>query len=155
MKVPSFGQQAALILLRFAVGWHLFFQGYGKLIDPAWSSRPYLTEAWGPFGKLAEDPTMIVISDQLVVWGLILTGLFLMIGLFTQFSCVAAILLLLLIYLARPPLDYSGFVTPSPEGAELYVNKALVELLSLFVVFTFRTGRFLGLDILLRHWRRK
>lgn len=147
-------QQPTLILLRFGLGWHLFFQGFGKLVDPAWTSEGYLTGAWGPFGWMAGQAGLLSFTDLAMAWGLTLSGLGLMLGLFTQTSIVVAAALLLAIYLARPPLDYTGFITAGPEGTELYVNKALIEVLALTALFAFRTGRFFGLDILIRHWRR-
>jgi hypothetical protein len=38
---------------------------------------------------------------------------------------------------------------PNAEGAYLFVNKNLVELAAVLVIFAFRTGRIAGLDLLL------
>ena len=45
-------QKVALVTLRFAIGWHLFLQGYGKLAQPGWSAGPYLARATGPLADL-------------------------------------------------------------------------------------------------------
>lgn len=146
-------QQTVLVVLRFAIGWHLFYQGFGKLIDPSWSSVGYLNLSWGPFRMMAENPILLAIADYSTIWGLMIVGFFLMIGLFTRLSCLAGIALLTLIFVAIPPIDYTGFVISTTEGSELYVNKTLIEILALMVLGSFNTGHILGLDILVRHWR--
>ena len=45
----SFLQQVFLVLLRFVVGWHLFFQGLGKFWTVDWSARGYMENASGPW----------------------------------------------------------------------------------------------------------
>ena len=60
-----------------------------------------------------------------------------------------------MIYVAIPPLDYSGFVMSTAQGTELYVDKNLIEILALAVVASFKTGSILGLDILVSNWRNK
>ena len=142
-----------LLVLRFTIGWHFFYQGFGKLIWPYWSSEGYLSSSWGPFKWMSESPTLVSIADFVTIWGLIILGLFLMLGLFTRFAAIAGSLLLFSFYFAMPPVDYSGFVNWSPQGTELYVDKTLIEALALLLVGSFRTGRMLGLDILVDYWR--
>lgn len=142
-----------LVILRFAIGWHLFYQGFGKLLAVKWSAVGYLKAAWGPFVWIAEDPTLLSIADYAMVWSLIVLGILLMLGLFTRIATVLGILLLLSIYVAVPPLDWTGFVATTAEGSELYVNKLLIEILALILVASFRTGHMIGLDILVHHWR--
>jgi thiosulfate dehydrogenase (quinone) large subunit len=146
-------QKTTLLVLRFALGWHFFYQGFGKIIWPYWSSEGYLSVSWGPFLRIAETPWMLALADLSMMWGLMIVGLCLMLGLFTRLAAVGGAFLLLLIYLAVPPLDYTGFVVATTQGTELYVDKNLIELLALLVVASFPTGRMLGLDILVRHWR--
>lgn len=51
-----------LVLLRLAIGWHIFFEGLEKVQDPSWSSAGYLREAAGPladhFHELGGDPVL-------------------------------------------------------------------------------------------------
>lgn len=148
-------QQFALVVLRFSIGWHLFYQGFGKIVAVDWSSYGYLSASWGPFLWIAESPTLLALSDFVMVWGLIVTGILLMIGLFSRVAAIGGMLLLLLIYIAMPPLDYAGFVISTAEGSELYVNKTLIEVLALMVVASFPTGNMLGLDIIVDHWRKQ
>ncbi len=155
----SFLQQCFMVLLRFAVGWHLFYQGLGKLWIVGWSAQGYLENASGPmsgfFRALASRPALMELADIAVVWGLILVGLLLMLGLFSRLAALGGFVLLLLFFAASPPLPYLGFSVPGPEGSELYVNKTLIEALILLVLAVFPTGHMAGLDILVSSWRRR
>jgi len=147
-------QKFVLVVLRFAIGWHFFYQGYGKIISPYWSAEGYLNASWGPFKMIAQTPWMLTVADYAMILGLMLLGICLMIGLFTRAAAICGILLLGMIYAAMPPLDYAGFVVSTAQGTELYVDKNLIEILALVVVASFPTGHIMGLDILVRHWWR-
>ena len=160
MKVSlSFLHQFLLVLLRFVVGWHLFYQGLGKRWIVGWSAKGYLENASGPldnvFQALADRPGLMNLTDFAVVWGLMLVGLLLMLGLFSRLAALAGFLLLFLFFAATPPMPYFGFSVPGPEGSELYVNKTLIEALVLLVLAIFPTGYMAGLDILVSSWRRR
>ena len=152
-------QQTALVLLRTLVGWHFLYEGYYKALAPAWSraghplghwsSRGYLRAATGPFADLFHtlaEATWLDKLDMLVVAGLLLVGLSLLLGLFTQAGCVGALGLLATFYLSAVPT--SGSMQPGGEGAYLFVNKNLIEAAAVLVVLCFRTGRIAGLDLL-------
>jgi thiosulfate dehydrogenase [quinone] large subunit len=150
-------QQFLLVTLRFAVGWHLFYQGLGKLTAVRWSAAGYLRGATGPFDswfhRLAASGTWVMVADRATVWGLMLVGLLLMVGLFTRAAALGAIALLALFYLAQPALSDHGFGRATVDGYELYVNKVVIEILALAVVgLAFHTGRISGLDLLLGRW---
>ena len=154
-------QQVGLVVLRTLIGWHFLYEGFFKLWRPAWtregtmlgpwSSAGYLRAANGPFAdvfhRLAGSSWLPTI-DHVVAIGLVLVGLSLMLGLFTQAGCVGAILLLSMFYLAQIPTH--GLHETGNEGAYLFVNKNLVEAAAAFAVFAFRTGRIAGLDRLRR-----
>jgi thiosulfate dehydrogenase (quinone) large subunit len=151
-------QQFLLVLFRFSVGWHLFYQGMGKMRVAHWSSGDYLRTATGPLGpwfqKLSQESWWLGMADQATVWGLVILGLLLMVGLFTRTASLAAILLLLLFYLAHPPFPLHGFAPITPQGFELYVNQVLIEILALSVGLAFNTGKISGLDLLIHNWIR-
>ncbi|MCC6862291.1 MAG: DoxX family membrane protein [Bryobacterales bacterium] len=144
-------------LLRIAVGWHFFYEGWAKLADPGWTAAGYLTSATGPlapvFQWLGGSKALIPMIDVLNIWGLILIGLGLMLGLFIRVSALSGIGLLALYYLCHPPL-----FAPTPagvtEGSYLIVNKNLVELLALAVISVLPTAAF-GLDGLLARRRKQ
>jgi thiosulfate dehydrogenase [quinone] large subunit len=153
----SGGQQAALIVLRTVIGWHFLYEGYVKVLGPIWtragvplqpfSSAGYLRAATGPFADvfhaMAASPWLPTI-DLVVAWSLLAAGLFLLLGLLTQLGCAVAAGLLAMFYLSAIPL--SGVAEPRAEGTYLIVNKNLIELAAIAVVFTFRTGLIAGLD---------
>ncbi len=159
--VLSRGQQVGLVLLRTLVGWHFLYEGYFKLLRPAWSrdgsplaawsSAGYLHAANGPFAALFHrlaDSSWIGGVDTAVAAALVLVGLSLMLGIFTQAGCAGGLALLALFYLSQVPV--AGVPQPQTEGAYLFVNKNLIEAGALLVVLVFRTGRIAGLDRL-RH----
>jgi thiosulfate dehydrogenase [quinone] large subunit len=148
----SNGQLTALVLLRVLIGWHFLYEGLAKLINPYWTSAGYLLESeWifaGLFKALAEQPILLPIVDFINVWGLILIGTCLIAGLFVRYVALAGVVLLLLYYLAHPPLI--GLESPLPkEGSYLLIDKNLIEAVALLVLALFPTGHILGLDRIL------
>jgi len=142
-------QEAFLVLLRMAIGWHFLYEGLVKVWGPGWTSAPYLAESrWllsDSFHWIAAHPTALQVVDLLNVWGLVLIGLALLLGAFSGFAALCGIALLGLYYVASPPL----VGLPSNAGAEgsyLIVNKNLVEILALCVVAAFPAGGFFGLE---------
>ncbi len=152
-------QQFMLVLFRFCVGWHLFYQGMGKLRAARWSAEPYLKSADGPlaalFQRMTENRAWLSVADQATIWGLMILGVLLMVGLFTRAASLGAIALLLLFYLAHPPFPVHGFGVPTINGNELYVNQVLIEILALAVSLSFDTGKISGLDMLIKFRKHK
>jgi len=153
-------QQIGLVLLRTLIGWHFLYEGLVKLVWPAWtragapmgrfSSAGYLRSSTGPFAdvfRALADASWLPWLDLLVAWGLLLIGLGLVLGLFTQVACGGALALLAVFYLSWLPTR--GVYEPGTEGNYLFVNKNLVEAAAVFVVLVFRTGRIAGLDLVL------
>ena len=77
--------------------------------------------------------------------GLTAVGLLLVLGLFTRLASVGAIGFIVLFYLCNPPFIGYFYTIPS-EGSYLIVNKNLVELAALIVIFATGSGKFAGLD---------
>ena len=148
----SAAQMAAVVALRVLIGWHFLYEGLAKLQAPAWSAAGFLSQARGPladvFKGIAGNPSLLPAVNQLNMWGLTAIGLGLMLGCFTRVSSLAGIALLLLYYLCNPPFVGYFYSIPS-EGSYLIVNKNLVELAALGVVFTTGSGRVAGLDRIL------
>jgi thiosulfate dehydrogenase [quinone] large subunit len=142
-------QFTALLLLRVLVGWHFLYEGLVKLINPDWTSIGYLLDSkWifsGFFHSLAANPGVLNVVDFLNVWGLILVGAGLILGLLTRLSTVGGMILLAFYYLSHPPFLNLEYVLPS-EGSYLIVNKTLIELGGLWVLYLFPTGRLMGID---------
>jgi thiosulfate dehydrogenase (quinone) large subunit len=152
-------QGITLVVLRTLIGWHFLYEGYYKLVLPAWSTAGAPLPAWSAGGYLraATGPLapafQLLASSSLAAWidvavpiALVLIGLSLVLGLFTTRGCQGAVLLLALFYLASIPLD--GVARPGAEGTYLIVNKTLVELGAACVLLASRTGAIAGLDLL-------
>ena len=150
--ITGSAQLRMLAILRILIGWHFLYEGIVKLLSPQWTAQGYLLSSQGFlngfFTSLAGNEGVLQVVDFMNVWGLILIGLGLFLGVLTRISCYAGAALLLLYYLSHPPfagLDYAF----GQEGSYLIVDKNLLEIVSLLVLALFPTGHYLGLDILL------
>ena len=146
----------AITVLRIFVGWHFLYEGIAKLTAPSWSAAGYLRQARGPFAGffrwLASQSNMLANADLITMWGLTIVGALLILGLFTRLASLAGIAFILLFYLCNPPFIGYFYSVPS-EGSYLIVNKNLVELCALVVIFVTGSGRFDGLDRILHSLR--
>ena len=56
----SGAQVTALVVLRFAIGWHFFYEGLAKLVNPYWTAAGYLEASQGfmsgVFSSMAANP---------------------------------------------------------------------------------------------------
>jgi thiosulfate dehydrogenase [quinone] large subunit len=141
-------ERVALIVLRTLIGWHFLYEGYFKLLRPAWgrdgaplepwSAAGYLRGATGPFAYVFHalgNAPWIGSLDLAIALALVLIGLSLMLGLFVRSGCIGAFTLLMLFYVSAIPL--SGMPEPRTEGAYLLVNKNLIEAAAVVVIFVF------------------
>jgi len=139
-------QQWAIIILRIIIGWHLLHEGIVKL-SGEWSAESFLMGSWGLFSGLfqwmASQSAVLEIVNFLNVWGLILIGLGLFLGIFARIAAYSGILLLFLYYVAYPPF----------HGNELLVNKGLIELVSLVILVIFPSTLNIGLWSLLKQMK--
>ncbi len=143
-------QLVSLTFLRVLIAWHFLYEGLVKLFsDPAWSAVSYLNGSVGPlaplFKSMAANTALLPIIDILNIWGLILIGLSLFVGLFSRLSIIFGIILLLFYYLAYPP--FAAFdVNVALEGNYWIVNRNLIEIAALIVLYVFPTSKITGLD---------
>jgi len=150
-------QQFALVGLRTLIGWHFFYEGYVKLLHPAWSRDGQPLPSWTSAGYLKTATGLLAgvfhsiataswigTVDIVVALLLAVIGLSLLLGFFTQTGCVGALTMLSIFYLSAIPL---GTPEARAEGSYLIVNKNLIELASVATLLVFRTGRIAGLDL--------
>ncbi len=151
-------QLAMLVALRVAIGWHFMYEGVVKTFQSGWSSYAYLMDSKGflsgTFQNMASNPSTLKVIDFLNIWGLILIGFSLITGLFSRYAKIGAFLLLLMYFLAQPPLMNVTYIFPG-EGSYLWVNKVLIEMLAVGVLFLFPTGHIIGLDRFINYYRNK
>ena len=141
----------SLTILRVAIGWHFLYEGLVKIMNPAWTARPFLEGSRWIFGDLfrwlISGNTGMWIVDTVNAYGLTIIGLALILGLFTRVALWSGITLLLMYYLAYPPFGGFSYGAPS-EGSYLIVNKNLVELFAMILLAFSGSDRFFGFDML-------
>lgn len=142
-------QVSALVILRVLIGWHFLYEGVVKVLNPHWSAVGFLNASQGPLANLfkgmASNSGILSVVDFCNQWGLVLIGLSLIVGLLSRWASIGGMVLLFLYYISNPP--FIG-IEPSAmaEGSYLIVNKNLVELFSLLVLYLFPTGQIIGLN---------
>lgn len=144
--------------LRILIGWHFLFEGISKLFNSNWSSASYLMESkWlfsGFFHWLISNNTSLQIVDFLNIWGLIIIGICLFIGIFTRVASISGALLLLMYYVANPPFVYSSL----PSSSHFYlINYNLIEAIVLMGLASFRKDYMWSVQnfLLIYHSKRK
>ncbi len=145
-------QVFGLVLLRISIGWHFLYEGVIKVANPGWTAASFLEASQGPFSGLfksmAANPGILNVIDFCNQWGLVLVGLSLILGLLSRWACVGGMLLLFMYYISNPP--FIGLEAPAiAEGSYLIVNKNLIELFALFVLFLLPTDKIIGLGRLI------
>lgn len=145
-------QATSLVVLRILIGWHFLYEGLVKVTNPDWTAAGYLLDSGGFmagfFKSLASSPAMVNSIDFLNEWGLVAIGLGLITGCLTRVAIISGMALLAFYFLSHPPLVGVRYAVPS-EGSYLWVNKNLIEIAALFVLYLFPTEREYGIDRLL------
>ena len=140
------GQSSGLVLLRILIGWHFLYEGIIKAYNPSWTSKSYLLSAsiLKPFFNWIAAPSRITVIDTLNIAGLIAVGISLLIGLKIRWGCIGGMLLLALYYLAHPP--FPSLPQGPSEGSYWIVNKNLVEMAALYVIYGFPLTSVFGIE---------
>lgn len=142
-------QLTVMVLLRVLIGWHFAYEGLVKILNPKWTSLPYLLDSKGFmsgfFSGLAGDPATMNVVNALNEWALLLIGLGLIAGAFSKFSSVGAIVLLGFYYLSHPSFIGARYMMPF-EGSYLWIDKNLIEMAAIAVLLAFPTSHIIGLD---------
>ncbi len=138
--------------------WREIFEKKTELVGPVdaltaeFHANAYklLDEKQAQRGPVPDLPGKVHQINQLTMWSLAILGVLLMLGLFSRISALGAAGLLLLFYLPMPP--WPG--VPEPPGPEhsLYINKNLIEFFACLALVGLPTGRWLGLDALIRRF---
>lgn len=151
-------QAGFMVLLRLVCGSHFFYQGMLKLVDSSWSSYSYLMNSEGIvswiFRWIAETKAVLAFVDIVNVWGLILIGLALILGVFGRFASLCGFFLLSFYYMANPPFH---IMDSSSVGGEysFIVNKLLIEMAAFVILFLFPTDTIFGLGKIKELFSRK
>ncbi len=156
-KLTKF-QLIAVVIFRVLIGWYFLYEGLAKLLSPAWSSYAYLVDSQGLFSglfiKLSQNEALMPIIDAVNIYGLLIIGLLLIVGLFEKYSIIGAMLFLILFYLSHPATIEANYILP-PEGSYLWINKNIVMLGGLLVLLVFPTANKIGLARYLENKKNK
>lgn len=139
-------QGYTLVLLRVLIGWHFLYEGVIKAYNPSWTAKGYLLSAsiLKPFFNLLAGESMISTIDFLNIAGLMAVGASLLLGIKVRWGCIGGILLLAFYYLAHPP--FSSLPQGPAEGSYWVVNKNLIEIAGLLVIYQFPMTTAFGLE---------
>ncbi|WP_053826107.1 DoxX family membrane protein [Lascolabacillus massiliensis] len=145
-------QLTFLVILRVLIGWYFLYEGLAKVFTPNWTAFGYLIDSKGIFSPIftaiAENPDILAISDFLNIWGLVIIGLLIILGLFERIGYIGAAALLVMYYLAHPPLMNVEYLFPT-EGSYLWVDKNLILLFTVIVLYLLPTAKAIGFDRLI------
>ena len=136
-------QMTWLMMLRLFIGWHFMYEGLVKIMNPKWTSLPYLLDSKGPaasfFIKLTQDDSMMTTINFLNEWDLFLIGLGLTLGCLYRLSSVGGMILLAMYTLSHPSFVGASYMMPF-EGSYLWIDKNLVEFAALGLMCVFPTS---------------
>ncbi len=142
-------QLNALVFMRVLIGWHFLYEGIIKLYNPSWTAKAYLLSSEGIFKsmfvKLA-DESFVGFVDGFNIAILVVVGLLLVLGVMTRRAAVLGAFLLCMYYLSHPA--FPGMNQGPAEGSYWVVNKNLIEMAALIVLYLFPTGSYFGLAAL-------
>ena len=144
-------QMIPILVLRLAIGWHFFYEALVKMYNPGWSAKGYLMSSEGIFAFffrwLAGNEFLLSVVDFINIFGLLFVGAGLLLGVLYRYATILGFALLVLYYLAHPPL-LGGSAIPT-EGSYFLINKTLIEAIAMIVLLKFPTNRIYGLDRLI------
>lgn len=141
----------SVILLRILIGWHFLYEGIVKLYNPDWTSFGYLATAQGPlkpFFVSLSNPNIIAWVDGINIVALLLVGITLILGAYEKLGAFIGIGLLAMYYMSHPPFPW--LMQVNVEGSYWFVNKNLIELVALLVIYQFPTSQYFGLNSILK-----
>jgi uncharacterized membrane protein YphA (DoxX/SURF4 family) len=143
-------------IIRIAIGWHFLYEGISKIAAEGWSSAPYLAGSkwiFAPlFNAMAGSSPVIAVVDFINIWGMILIGAGLLLGLLSRWASAGGALMLLFYFIAYPPVPGYMFGVPV-EGNYLWINRNLIEFFVLTLFIFISPGYHFSLDRLYLKWK--
>lgn len=131
-----------IFLMRIALGWFFLYSGIIKLLNTEWSAKGYLLSAktFSPiYAALANNQQYLEWIDFLNVWGQIIIGAMLILGLGIFLASLAGFILMIMYYF--PVLDFPYI------GANSYiVDEHIIYALVFLVFIGFSAGQYWGID---------
>jgi len=97
-------------------------------------------------GAFPNTDSPLAKSDSQVMWGLIVLGVLLILGLATRVAAILGAVMLMMFYMVMPP--WPGVPQlPGPEHSFI-VNKNMIEAIALLAIAALPTGSWFGIDAL-------
>jgi thiosulfate dehydrogenase [quinone] large subunit len=141
-----------LVILRVFIGWHFMYEGFVKILNPKWTSLPYLLDSKGPaasfFINLTQNDSLMTLINFINEWSLLFIGLCLILGLFSKLASIGGMVLLFAYSMSHPALMEVSYMMPF-EGSYLWIDKNLVEFAALGVLCAFPSSKIIGIDRIL------
>ncbi|HAH25487.1 MAG TPA: hypothetical protein DCL77_17315 [Prolixibacteraceae bacterium] len=145
-----------ITILRVAIGWHFLFEGISKIVQGNWTASAFLLNTSGMLSGfyhwIAGSPALLRTTDIFNMYGLVIIGLALFIGLFTRFAALAGALLLTLYYFAYPP--FGNPMMSTSDGHLFMVDKLFIEAAALLFLFFYREQGF-SIDTFIELYRNR
>lgn len=139
-------QKWVLFGLRIALGWLMLYAGYEKFITPNWSAAFYLKDAatFPGFYHWLMSASVLPIVNLATIWGEMLIGASLILGVFVPISSVAGAIMMMAFYF--PALKF-----PHPDAHSFIVGQHIIYALGFLVLWAFEAGR----DMNVEKWFKK
>ena len=154
--IPKFCHPLFITILRVAIGWHFLFEGISKIIQGNWTSSAFLLNTTGFFSGfyhlIASSPALLMVTDMLNMYGLLIIGTALFIGIFSRYASLAGALLLTMYYFAYPP--FGNPMMNASDGHLFMVDKLFIEAAALLFLFFYREQGY-SIDTLIEIYRSK
>jgi len=140
---PKIYSRIFITILRVAIGWHFLYEGLSKILQGNWTASGFLMNTSGFLSGfyhwIASSSAILRVTDILNMYGLLLIGLALFIGLFSRIAAFSGALLLALYYFAYPP--FGSPLMNASEGHLFIVDKLFIEAAALvFLLFFSEKG---------------
>jgi len=127
------------LLLRLTMGWIFLWSGIDKLVTDFSASGFLVNGTQGPLGdwfqSLGTNQAALDVINPLVIWGQVLIGVTLVLGLFTRAGLFWAAAMMMMFYLAQ-----------FPPANNPFMDDHLVYILLFGLLGALGAGRILGVD---------
>lgn len=135
----------SILAMRIGMGWIMLQGGLTKIFDPSWTAARYLNNvpAGNPLTSVWSAMAGVPMVDQLVVWGLVLTGIGLMAGALFRWSAFWAAVMNALFWASS--LE-GGIMQGLPVAHGWVVDSHIVYIALLLGLGAFGAGRLVGVD---------
>jgi uncharacterized membrane protein YphA (DoxX/SURF4 family) len=134
-----------ITVISIVIGWHFLYEGLVKFFSQGWTAKGFLMNSYGFlssfYHSMASNEVILQLVDFANIFGLILIGIALILGVFLRFASMAGVLLMLLYYFAYPPFGNVP-VSGNLEGHFWIVNRNLIEAMVLILIFFLPVNEF-------------